>query len=129
LTDQPAPTDPGTRPGAVGRFRGAQAGRPAGVAAGTLRLWVASVFVALVLVASTVVGALVPSTSMVWLGSQGSSAGVAVNATINVHSRATLAYSQYRVAAGHSHGPPTTVNAPFCREQTYYVVAGVNSGP
>lgn len=113
MTDQPAPTDPGTRSGAVGRFRGTQAGRPADVAAGTLRLWTATVLVALVLVVSTVVNVSIPSTSMVWPESQSSSAGVAVNAAVNVHSRAAFTYSQYRVAAGHSHGPPPTAHRKY----------------
>jgi hypothetical protein len=57
---------------------------------------------------------------MVWSGSQSLSAGVAVN----VHNRGSSDYSEYRVSAGHSHGPPTAVNALFCGEQTYYVLAG-----
>jgi hypothetical protein len=93
------------------------------------------VAVIFVVIASTVVSALFPSASMVWPGSQGLSAGVAVNAAVNVHNRGSSDYSDYRVSAGHSHGPPTVVNVQFRHEQTYYVLAGStpvlvhNTGP
>jgi hypothetical protein len=77
-----------------------------------------------VVTVSTVASALFPLTSMVWSGSQSLSAGVAVNAAVNVHNRGSSDYSECRVSAGHSHGPPTAVNALFCGEQTYYVLAG-----
>lgn len=80
--------------------------------------------VALLVVVSTVASALISSASMVWPGSQSLSAGVAVNAAVNVHNRGSSDYSEYRVSAGHSHGPPTVVNVQFCHDQTYYVLAG-----
>ena len=116
----PAPADPGSRLGAAGRLRGAHGGLGS-CATGRRRPWLLAVAVAIVVAVSTMGGALLPSPSMVWPGSQSLSAGVAVNAAVNVHSRGSSDYSEYRISAGHSHGPPTTVNVEFCRHQTYYV--------
>jgi hypothetical protein len=119
------PTYAGPRPhlGAAGRRRGVH-GWPASPVGGPRRTWLVSVAVALLVVVSTVASALISSASMVWPGSQSLSAGVAVNAAVNVHNRGSSDYSEYRVSAGHSHGPPTVVNVQFCHEQTYYVLAG-----
>lgn len=113
------PADPRLRRGTVGRLRGVQGGHVS-CAGGRHRPWLAALALAL----STVVSTLFPSTSMVWPGSQSLSAGVAVNAAVNVHNRGSSDYSEYLISAGHSHGPPTAVNVQFCHEQTYYVLAG-----
>jgi hypothetical protein len=114
---------PGPHLGVAGRLRGAHGGSGP-CAGGQHRSWLAVVALAIVVTVSTVASALFPLTSMVWSGSQSLSAGVAVNAAVSVHNRGSSDYSEYRVSAGHSHGPPTAVNALFCGEQTYYVLAG-----
>lgn len=124
LLAQPTLAGPRSDLGAAGRCLRGVHGRPASPVGGPRRTWLVSAAVALLVVVSTVVSVLFPSASMIWPGSQSLSAGVAVNAAVNVHNRGLSDYSEYRVSAGHSHGPPTVVNVQFCHEQTYYVVAG-----
>jgi hypothetical protein len=123
LPAQPTFADPRPYLRAAGRLRGVH-GWPASPVGGPRRTWLVSVAVAFLFVVSTVVSALFPSASMVWPGSQSLSGGVAVSAAVSVHNRGSSDYSEYRVSAGHSHGPPTVVNVQFCHDQTYYVLAG-----
>ena len=64
------------------------------------------------------------STSIAWPGSQNLSVPVAVNTAVNINNSIPNTHQQYRISAGHSHGPPASVNALCCGEQTYYVLAG-----
>jgi hypothetical protein len=70
------------------------------------------------------VAAIFLSTSIAWPGSQNLSVPVAVNTAVNINNSIPNTHQQYRISAGHSHGPPASVNALCCGEQTYYVVAG-----
>ena len=95
-----------------------------------LRSWATAVVALL----STVLG-LFPSTSMVWPGSQTACADVAVTVAVNPDHTPTAHLLDYRITAGHSHGPPATINGPAANGHTYYVVAGEtpvlvhNTGP
>ena len=61
---------------------------------------------------------------MVWLGSQGLCADVAVTAAVSSDNTDTINLLDYRIAAGHSYGPPITVDEPRSTQHTYYVLAG-----
>jgi len=84
-----------------------------------LRSWATAVVALL----STVLG-LFPSTSMVWPGSQTACADVAVTVAVNPDHTPTAHLLDYRITAGHSHGPPATINGPAANGHTYYVLAG-----
>lgn len=86
----------------------------------TVLAWV----LALVTALSIVAGSPLPSTSMVWPGSQGSCADVAVTAAVSSDNTDTINLLDYRIAAGHSHGPPITIDESRSTQHTYYVLAG-----
>lgn len=83
-----------------------------------LRSWATAVVALL----STVLG-LFPSTSMVWPGSQTACADVAVTVAVNPDHTPTAHLLDYRITAGHSHGPPATINGPAANGHTYYILA------
>jgi hypothetical protein len=51
-------------------------------------------------------------------------ADVAVTVAVNPDHTPTADLLAYRIAAGHSHGPPATINGSAPRWHTYYVLAG-----
>ncbi|HEY7223869.1 MAG TPA: HNH endonuclease signature motif containing protein [Micromonosporaceae bacterium] len=61
---------------------------------------------------------------MVWLESQAVCADVAVTVAVNPDHTPTAHILDYRITAGHSHGPPATINGPEANGHTYYVLAG-----
>jgi len=77
-----------------------------------------------VAISLALVAGLFLATSIAWLGSQNLSVPVAVNTAVNTNNSIPNTHQQYRISAGHSHGPPTSVNALCCGEQTYYLLAG-----
>jgi hypothetical protein len=60
----------------------------------------------------------------VWSESQTLCAEVAVTVAVNPTDPASAELLDYRVTAGHSHGPPAAVDAQRNAHQTYYVLAG-----
>jgi len=76
-----------------------------------------------------------PSTSMVWLESQPVCADVAVTVAVKPDRSVATDLLDYRVTAGHSHGPPAAFDPQRNAHQTYYVIAGEtpvlvhNTGP
>jgi len=61
---------------------------------------------------------------MVWSGSQRLCADVAVTVAVKPDCSVATDLLDYRVTAGHSHGPPAFVDAQRSAHQTYYVFAG-----
>jgi hypothetical protein len=78
----------------------------------------------LFLVALSTVAGLLQSSSMVWPGSPKACADVAVTVAVKPNCSASIDLLDYHVTAGHSHGPPTAVDAQRNAHQTYYVLAG-----
>jgi hypothetical protein len=85
-----------------------------------LRSWIVGLALA---VLSTVAGGL-PSSSIVWSGSQTPFPDVAVTVAVNPDHSASIDLLDYRVTAGRSRGPPIAIDAQRTREHTYYVLAG-----
>jgi hypothetical protein len=61
---------------------------------------------------------------MVWPGSQTVCADVAVTVAVNPDHTPTAHLLDYAITAGHSHGPPATINGQAADGHTYYVLAG-----
>jgi hypothetical protein len=84
-----------------------------------LRAWATTIVVLL----STLFGAF-PQASMEWLESQAVCADVAVTVAVNPGYTPTAHLLDYRITAGHSHGPPASVDVLAPDTHTYYVLAG-----
>lgn len=84
-----------------------------------VRAWATTIVVLL----STLLSGTLP-TSMVWSGSPTVCADVAVTVAVNPDHAPTAHLLDYRITAGHSHGPPTAINGPAPNGHTYYVLAG-----
>jgi hypothetical protein len=90
-----------------------------GASSHRLRSWAVAIGVLL----STLLSGLLP-TSMAWPGSHLVCADVAVSVAVNPDHTPTAQLLDSRIAAGHSHGPPTIINGSASNGHTYYVLAG-----
>ena len=105
--------------GPTTRHRGISSMTTVAASVHRLRSWA----VAVALLLSTLVAG-VPPTSMEWPGSQALCADVAVTVAVNPDHTPTTDLLDYRITAGHSHGPPAIINGSASNGHTYYVLAG-----